>query len=61
MKSLAGIWDIYKLNDHENISSLVPCSCKNCTLKIKEFMGRMNWGRSFKAIGWPKSLFGIFL
>lgn len=23
-KSLAGIWDIYKLNAHENISSLVP-------------------------------------
>lgn len=35
---------------NENISSLMFCSCKNRMLKIREFMGRTDWGKSFRTI-----------
>lgn len=34
-RTLAGIWDTYKLNTHENISALMPCGCNCHMLKIK--------------------------
>lgn len=34
-RTLAGIWDTYKLKTHENISALMPCGCNCHMLKIK--------------------------
>ena len=42
-QTLAGIRDIYKLNTHKNIPTLMPCSYKNCTLKIKSSWEEWSW------------------
>lgn len=48
-KTWAGVWDTYKLNTHQNVCALMPCSRNHRMLKIKAFLGRM--GREGSRIG----------
>lgn len=47
---LAGIWETYKLNTHENTIAQMPSGCKSCMIKIKAFIGRIGRGRLFKIV-----------